>query len=90
MYDTKALAYVMARGPEVFAINISMRAGDGVALPVAVTAAVAAMVPTVAAMTGQTVNVASAMVTATCLVWWEPTWPPTCLGSPESKPGVLV
>ena len=65
MYDTKSLAYVMARGPKVFAISISMEAGDEVPLPVAVMAAVAAVVPVVVAMTKQTVNMAAAMVTAT-------------------------
>ena len=45
MYDTRALAYVMEPGAEVFAISISMKASDGVALPVAVMAAVAAVVP---------------------------------------------
>ena len=47
MSDTKALAYVMARGPKVFAISISMKAGDGVALPVAAKAAVATVVPVI-------------------------------------------
>ena len=65
MYDTKALAYVMTRGPNVFAISISMQAGNGVALPVAVMAAVAAVAPVVIAMTGPTVNTAAAMTTAT-------------------------
>ena len=46
-YYTRALAYVMARGPNVFAISIRMKAGDVVALPVAVMAAVAAVVPVV-------------------------------------------
>ena len=55
----------MARWPKVFAISISMQAGDGVALPVAVMAAVATVVPVVVAMTNQTVNVAAAMVTMT-------------------------
>jgi len=76
MYDTRALAYVMARGPMLLAISISMQAGGGVALPVAVMAAVAAVVPVVVAMTKQTVNMAAAMVTAT-FVGWESPWPPT-------------
>ena len=53
MYDTKALAYVMARGPEVFASNINMQAIDDVALAVAVNAAVATIAPIVVAMLGK-------------------------------------
>ena len=66
----KALAYVMARGPNVFAISISMKAGDGVALPAAVMAAVAAVVPAVVVMAKQTVNMAAAMVTV-IFKWWD-------------------
>ena len=65
MYETKALAYVIARGPDVFAIIINVQASDGVALPVAAMAAVATMVPVVVAMTKQTVNVASTIATYT-------------------------
>ena len=69
MYDTRALAYVMARGPDVLASSIRMQAGDGVDLPAAAMAAVAAVVPVVVAMTRHTVNMAAAMVTATCFVY---------------------
>ena len=71
MYDARAISYVMARGPKAFAISISMQAGDGVALPVALMAAVAAVVPVVVATTKQTVNMAAAMVTVTWLWWGE-------------------
>jgi len=67
MYDTKALAHVMPRGPKVFAVSINMQVGNGVALPVAVMAAVASVVPVAVATTGQTVNMAAAMVTVICL-----------------------
>ena len=42
-----------------------MKAGNGVAMPVAVTATVAAVVPVVVAMTGPTVNMAKTMATST-------------------------
>ena len=48
-----------------------MKAGNGVALPVAVMAAVAAVVPVVVATTKQTVNMAAAMVTVTFFLWWD-------------------
>ena len=76
MYDTNALADVMARGPNVFAISISMQASDGVALPVAGMAAAPAAAPVVVATTKQTVNMAAAMVTVTFFMVGS-AWPPT-------------
>ena len=69
-----------------------MKAGDGVALPGAVIAAVAAVVPVVVATTEQTVNMAGAMVTVTFkkTKMVGSTWPPTCRRSPESNHGAFL
>ena len=65
MYDTMALAYVMAQVPLVLGLCINMKACNIVAMSLTMMSAVASDVPVVVAMTGSTVNMAKKKTMAT-------------------------